>query len=108
MSHAERHYVPAASHDFLLPLYDQTRGALVQQAAIPDGARVLDLGCGTGSLSVWIQRQHPRTQLTALDPDAKALARARRKAEAEGLAIRFDQGFGDALPYEGGAFDRVL
>lgn len=118
MSHAERHYVPAASHDLFLPLYDplvrlamrdeQTRGELVRRAALADGDRALDLGCGTGSLSVLISRRHPRVQLSALDPDAKALSRARRKAERAGFSIHFEQGFGDALPFADGAFDRVL
>ncbi len=118
MSHAHRHFVPAAGFDLLLPLYDplgklalrneQTRGELVRRAALTAGDRVLDLGCGTGSLSVMIQRKHPAVQLSALDPDEKALARARRKAEQAGFAIRFEQGFGDALPFADGAFDRVL
>jgi ubiquinone/menaquinone biosynthesis C-methylase UbiE len=118
MTHTHRHFIPAASHDALLPLYDplvrlvmrdeQTRGELVRRAGLADGDRVLDLGCGTGSLAVLIQRRHPGVQVCALDPDAKALAIARRKAERAGFAIRFEQGFGDALPFADGAFDRVL
>ncbi len=118
MAHAHRHFIPAASFDWLLPLYDplvklvlrdeQTRGELVRRAALGASDRVLDLGCGTGSLSLSIQRKHPGAQLCALDPDAKALARAKHKAEHAGLSIRFEQGFGDALPYGDGAFDRVL
>jgi ubiquinone/menaquinone biosynthesis C-methylase UbiE len=118
MPHAERHYVPAASHELFLPLYDplvklvmrndRTRRELVRCAALADGDRVLDLGCGTGSLSMLIVDCHPRVQLSALDPDPKALDRARRKAARAGVSIRFEQGFGDALPFADGAFDRVL
>jgi ubiquinone/menaquinone biosynthesis C-methylase UbiE len=113
-----RHFIPAAGADWLLPFYDplnrlllreeHTRGRLVAEAAIAPGARVLDLGCGTGALSVMILERHPEARVSALDPDPLALERARRKAERAGLAIDFRQGFGDALPWPDASFDRVL
>ncbi len=113
-----RHFIPAASFDFLLPLYDplvkllgrneQTRGELVRRARIEPGQQVLDLGCGTGSLSVLIAQRHPEAKLAGLDPDPKALARANAKAARAGLTIRFEQGFGDALPFADASLDRVL
>ncbi len=117
MSQAHRHFVPAAGSDWLLPLYDPfTRliGAqaslrhLVAQAALAAGQRVLDLGCGTGSLSLTAARSRPGLEIVALDPDPKALARARRKAERAGVALELRQGFGDALPFADASFDRVL
>jgi ubiquinone/menaquinone biosynthesis C-methylase UbiE len=113
-----RHFVPAAGSDFLLPLYDplcrlllreeRTRGRLIEEAAIAPGQRVLDLGCGTGSLSVLIAKRHPQARVSALDPDPLALERARRKAERAGVAVTFQQGFGDALPWPDASFERVL
>jgi ubiquinone/menaquinone biosynthesis C-methylase UbiE len=112
-----RTYVPAAGYDWLLPLYDifsRLVGAqaahrqLVEQAEIAPGQRVLEIGCGTGNLTVLVKRLHPAADVIGLDPDPKALARARRKAEAERLAVRLDRGFSDALPYADGSFDRVL
>ena len=56
-----RHFIPAAGHDWLLPLYDplQTlmggdsfRRSMIDAAHIQPGQRVLDIGCGTGSLVV--------------------------------------------------------
>ena len=44
--------------------------------------------------------------MLGLDPDPKALARARRKAER--AAVQFDHGFGDELPYPEASFDRVF
>lgn len=114
---SERTFIPAAGHDWFLPFYDPiqwllggdaVRRELVEQAALRAGLRVLDIGCGTGSLVVLIKDVHPLVDVVGLDPDPKALARARRKAERAGAAARFDQGFGDALPYEVASFDRVF
>ena len=118
MSDQDQQYLPAATFDVLLPLYDplvklamrdeETRGELIRRANIERGHDVLDLGCGTGALSVLIMRRHPLTQLTALDPDLKALARARGKAADAGYVFRIERGFGDKLRYPDESFDRVI
>jgi ubiquinone/menaquinone biosynthesis C-methylase UbiE len=117
MTHATRTYLPAAVHDWALPFYDPlvkllggdaARRVLVEQAGLQSGQRVLDVGCGTGALAILIKQLYPGVEVTGIDPDPKALARARRKAERARVAIRFDRGFGDELPYPGGSFDRVL
>ena len=90
-------YLPAAGHDWLLPLYDPfvklvggeaTRKALLDQATIEPSFRVLDIGCGTGTLVILIKKLHPAVDVVGLDPDPKALARAKRKAERAGISIR--------------------
>jgi ubiquinone/menaquinone biosynthesis C-methylase UbiE len=81
---------------------------LRDQAGLQPHHRVLDVGCGTGTLAVLIKRGHPRVDVIALDPDPRALARAQRKADRAGVAIRFDQGFADALNYRDQTFDRVF
>ncbi|RIL07797.1 MAG: class I SAM-dependent methyltransferase [Proteobacteria bacterium] len=112
-----RAYLPAAGHDWLLRFYDPVsrltgagalHAALVAQAALAPGHAVLDVGAGTGTLAVRIAREHPGVDVTALDPDPKALAIARRKAERAGVAVRFERGYGDALPFADARFDRVL
>lgn len=114
---ARRSFVPAAGVDWLLPLYDPVqwllggdaaRRELVAQAAIRPGQRVLEIGCGTGSLVVEAKRLHPEAEVVGLDPDPKALARARRKAERAGVDLRLDEGFADALPYEDASVERVF
>jgi SAM-dependent methyltransferase len=111
-------YVPAFGYDFLLPLYDPLqrwvlreetfKKRLIREAAIGDDHRVLDLGCGTATLSMFIKQLHPRASVVGLDGDAKALARAEHKARAAGLDLHFDEGLSYALPYADGSFDRVL
>lgn len=117
MKGAQRNYLPAAGSDWALPLYDPftkllggdaVRRALVEQAALDPGQRVLDIGCGTGTLVVLIKRLYPGVSVTGLDPDPKALDRAQRKAERQKIPIRFDQGFSDELPYPDASFDRVF
>lgn len=117
MAHAHRHFVPAAGADWLLPLYDPftrllgTSAALrelVAQAELAPAQRVLDLGCGTGATTLLAKRLEPGIEIVGLDPDEKALARARRKAERGRLEVELVQGFGDALPFPDGRFDRVL
>src|SRR5260370_38676021 len=87
---------------------DQGRRGLLDQAQIRPGHRILVIGCGTGSLLIQLKRLYPGTDVVGLDPDAKALARARRKAARATVSIQLDRGFGDELPYPDGSFDRVL
>jgi len=117
MAEAHRHFVPAAGADWLLRFYDpftrllgmeSSLRQLIEQAALAPGLRVLDLGCGTGAGTLLAKRMQPGVEIVGLDPDAKALARARSKAERAGLAIEFVQGFGDALPFADARFDRVI
>jgi ubiquinone/menaquinone biosynthesis C-methylase UbiE len=117
MTNSRRTYLPAAGRDRFLPLYDlmtklmgadQARRGLLDQAQIRPGHRILDIGCGTGSLLIQLKRLYPGTDVVGLDPDAKALARARRKAARAAVSIQLDRGFGDELPYPDGSFDRVL
>ena len=117
MAQSERTFLPAAGHDWFLPFYDpltrllgvdKTRHALLEQAGLGPGHRALDLGCGTGTLSIRIKRRYPTVEVAGLDPDPRALARAERKAARAGATIRFDRGFSDALPYEDASFDRVF
>ncbi len=113
----DRHFIPAAGHDWLLPFYDplQTlmggdsyRRTMVDLAGIQPGQRLLDIGCGTGSLVVQLLKLHPNADVTGLDPDPKALARARKKADRAGLSPKLEQGFSDDLPFPDSSFDVVF
>ena len=116
-ANVHRTYLPAAGRDWLLPFYDVmtklmgadgARTVLLEQAQVRPGQRVLDVGCGTGSLAILLKRLYPEVDVVGLDPDPKALARARRKADRAAISVRLDQGFGDELPYPDASFDRVL
>ena len=110
-------YVPGMGKHFLLPLYDvvhhvfgvrRIHEEMIALARLRDGLRVLDVGCGTGNLLRTTGRRWPKVELTGMDPDPKALARARRKIRRAGLDVRLDRGFAQNLPYPDDSFDRVL
>jgi ubiquinone/menaquinone biosynthesis C-methylase UbiE len=114
--HTAHDYMPAAQHDALLPGYDllsrvfglpKAHIALITQAELADGQRVLEIGSGTGNLTLRAKRSHPSAELVGVDPDPLALARARRKLHGES-GIRFDHGYAQRLPYADREFDRVL
>lgn len=117
MSQPSRTYIPAAGHDWALALYDPiakllggdaAKRGLLDQASILPGHRVLDIGCGTGTLVIQIKQLYPDADVVGLDPDPKALARARRKATRASVSVQFDQGFADTLPYPDASIDCVL
>ncbi|MHA3018933.1 class I SAM-dependent methyltransferase [Mycobacterium sp. BMJ-28] len=106
-------YLPAAGRDVLLPGYDLlTRvlgmppayDELIAQAGLFAGARVLEIGCGTGNLTSRVRRSQSSSQVTGIDPDPRALARARKKCPG----VTFEKGYAQRLPFGDGAFDRVL
>ena len=114
---AGRDYVPAFGKDCLLPFFDpfvkwlgadRVRGKLLDEARVQPGQRLLDIGCGTGTFAIAIKRRYPDVQVVGLDPDPKALARGRRKAERAALSLQLDRGHAETLPYPDGSFDRVF
>lgn len=113
-----RRFVPALRFDWLTPLFDPTvrlttregkfKSRLLDQAALQPGDRVLDLGCGTGTLAIAAKDRVRDAEVVGLDADPKILARAHHKAADRGVAIQFDEGFSDQLPYPDSSFDAVL
>jgi len=114
---SQREFLPAAGRDVFLPLYDpmvslmgfgRAVQELISQANIERAHSVLDVGCGTGTLIVMLKRQYLAVQVVGLDPDSKALQRARKKVGRAGVSVQLDQGFADELPYGEQSFDRVF
>ncbi len=108
--------MPAAGHDAFLPGYDlltrlfgfgRVHERLIGQAELADGQRVLEIGCGTGNLTVRAKKNHPLIDIVGSDPDPLALKRAQRKARRLN-GIHFERGYAQRLPYSDGEFDRVL
>lgn len=85
------------------------RERLVQLARLGSGERVLDIGCGTGTLAI-AAKQHIGTAGTVCGVDAspEMIARARKKAARAGVEVEFREGIAEALPFPDAHFDVVL
>jgi ubiquinone/menaquinone biosynthesis C-methylase UbiE len=111
-------FIPALRFNALTRVYDPVvaltsrEGAfkrrLLEHARIKDGESVLDLACGTGTLAVETKQRAPKARVSALDADPVVLERARAKAAAADVDIKFETGVSTELPYENRSFDVVL
>ena len=111
-------YIPALAYRWLTPLYDPVvalttrerafKAALVAQAALQPGQRVLDLACGTATLTIAAKHSQPQAEIVGLDGDPEILERARRKATEAGVDLRFDQAFSNQMPYPDATYDVVV
>ena len=90
---------------------EATLALCAQRAGLADGQRILDLGCGWGSLALWLAQQYPRSQVVALSNSAGQRefieARARERGFTNlrvltGNIAEFD------MPAGTGEFDRIL
>jgi ubiquinone/menaquinone biosynthesis C-methylase UbiE len=83
------------------------RGKLTQQvlAGLPAGARIADVGAGTGTLAIALVAAAPGAEVVAVDGDPEVLALARAKDGA--AAVEWKQGLANELPLADGGCDRV-
>lgn len=112
----EKRYIPAFSFRWLTPLYDPLlkwvmreetfKRKLIQHANIQPKIKVLDLGCGTGTLTLMLKRAHPEAEVIGMDGDPEVLDIARDKSR--GTDIQWDEGLAPSLPYPDSVFDRVV
>ena len=80
---------------------------LVEAAlGLPEGARVVDVGTGSGAVALALKAERPDLEVLATDSSADALAVARANALLLGLAVTFRQG--DLLDGVEGPVDAVV
>ena len=102
---SEKAFTPALGYRFLTPAYDLVVGLLTREQLWrtkllelidpKSGDRMLDVGCGTGSLIAQLSCIQPEAERLGLDPDPRVLEIARRKAGRSGENVRWENGFLD-------------
>ena len=110
--------VTALSFNFLTPFYDffldlfgfgeKQRIKIVNLLKLKPYERLLDLGCGTGSLLVVAKRKHSTVDMIGVDVDEKILDIAQRKIQKENLSVRLVKASADKLPFPDSSFDVVV
>ncbi|MBN8428969.1 MAG: methyltransferase domain-containing protein [Xanthomonadales bacterium] len=115
---SRRNFVSALRFRFLTPWYDRVvawtvrdaemKASLLMHARIAPGERVLDVGCGTGTLLLQLASHVREARLAGVDADPEMLRQAEAKAVAAGFVMYLAPAWADALPFGDGAFDVVL
>jgi 2-polyprenyl-3-methyl-5-hydroxy-6-metoxy-1,4-benzoquinol methylase len=70
------------------------------------GLEILEIGCGRGDFSVYLQTQGAR--VTGIDVSENSLQAARKLAEINGVDCRFVSASATDLPFDDASFDRVV
>lgn len=105
------------SFDRIAEIYDETRKSrkdildraidlIVEKVGLQAGARILDLGCGTGRVS--FEFADKGFEVVGLDPSHKMLTEALKKAANRRGTVRLVQGDAQRLPFAKGVFDAAL
>ena len=102
---SRKEFTPALGYGFLTPVYDlavgmltrerRWRSELVRLIDPQPGDRILDVGCGTGSLLLRIGKLEPGAELIGLDPDPDVIRIAKTKAARHGKDVAWIEGFLD-------------
>src|SRR3990172_4143209 len=84
------------------------RRMTVDQALLQPGETLLDVGCGTGGVTIPAKIQVGESgSAVGIDPAPEMIAVARRKAQRAGLEIDFRVGVIESLPFPDETFDAV-
>jgi ubiquinone/menaquinone biosynthesis C-methylase UbiE len=97
----------AAGYEQLMGRWSQKLAPLfIDFAGLSDGEKILDVGCGTGSLTFALVRAADLGEVVAIDYSPVFVEEANRRNTDPRITIR--QADACALPFEGGTFDRAL
>ncbi len=81
----------------------------VSQWVLPSGARVIDVGAGTGNFSLAVARRLPQAQIMHVDNDTGMIAVARSKASDAGLTnLQFVEVAGEQLTFSPASIDAAI
>jgi cyclopropane-fatty-acyl-phospholipid synthase len=72
--------------DTLAAAEERALQVTAEHAALADGQRILELGCGWGSLSLWMARKYPTARITSVSNSNSQRQFITAQAQAEGLS----------------------
>ena len=111
-------YIPALRYKWLTPLYDFFLGltmpekkiklALIEAAGVSPRMKVLDFGCGTGTLTIMIKEFQPGVNVAGIDVDVQILNKAIKKIEQKGLDIFVIDYNGTEIPFQDEVFNITM
>jgi len=105
----QRHFYDVTRKFFLLG-----RDRLIADLAPPPGARVLEIGCGTGRNMIVAARRYPQARFCGIDISEQMLTTARQSIARVGLEGRITLAPGDATGFDAqalfgaAAFERMF
>jgi SAM-dependent methyltransferase len=104
----QRQQATWASGDFaVVGVTLQIVGEMLAEAAdIRAGEHVIDIAAGNGNAT--LAAAHRFAQVTSTDYVPALLEKGRRRAEAEGMVVHFQEADAEALPFEDASFDVAL
>ena len=83
---------------------DAFRAVMIEALGDRSTARILDIGCGTGTLAVMLKESFPTAQLVGVDADQAALDIAARKCNDRGVIVMLRQADARNLPFQSESF----
>ncbi|WP_433476465.1 class I SAM-dependent methyltransferase [Spirillospora sp. CA-142024] len=96
----------ASRYDAMMGGFNQP---LLEVAAIGENDTILDVGCGTGQITLLAARRATRARAVGVDISEPMLTRARVDASEQGIVnVRFEQADAEVHPFEEGGFDVVI
>src|SRR3990170_2056503 len=114
----DKKFTPPLAYDFITPFYDSVCNLMgygkafkrmaLALSEIVDGEKIMDVGCGSGTLLIEAKTRYPNSDFLGIDPDKKILQLAEKKLEQAGVKARLVQGFAQELPFPPASFDLVI
>ena len=81
---------------------------IIELAGIREGDRVLDVGCGTGTLGIWEKEMAgDKGYVAGIDASGQMISQARKKAAKRDIEVDFKLGLIEDIPYDDNYFDVV-